>query len=174
VVVTIQVLSAHQLPKPADANKNEGLNAYVELEVLGEEVDTQKVHTDVVPDNGWNPTWGSEFTLNVEWPDFAFVRASVYDSDARDASGRGVLIGSYAVPVRALGQGYRNVPLWDAHLDRIPFASLFVHIDVAARTDRTTPLPPRPASGMEAGIAAAATAGAGMAAAGAPPTSSTA
>jgi hypothetical protein len=69
----------------------------------------------------------------VEWPELAFLRIAACDQEG----GRVATIGSYIVPVLALGQGYRNVPLWDATLNRIPYASLFVHISVR----------PRPSSG---------------------------
>ena len=57
------------------------------------------------------------------------MRLAAYDSD----NGRVALIGSYIVPVLALGQGYRHVPLWDPTLNRIPYASLFVHVSVRPR-----------------------------------------
>ena len=84
-------------------------------------------------DNGWHPLWSKTFDFEVEFPELAFLRIAACDND----NGRIALIGSYIVPVLALGQGYRHVPLWDAGLNRIPYTSLFVNISIRPRSTST-------------------------------------
>jgi hypothetical protein len=49
VALTIEVISGNQLNKPGDSKSDAAVNPFVELEVLGEDVDERRVQTPVVP-----------------------------------------------------------------------------------------------------------------------------
>ena len=84
-------------------------------------------------DNGWNPKWNTTFDVPIEWPELAFVRFVVQHLDGSRAS----LLGLYTVPFEAIGQGYRHLPLFDATMNRIPYASVHVYISLSPGASNT-------------------------------------
>ncbi|MGH0128159.1 UNVERIFIED_CONTAM: hypothetical protein FKN15_002967 [Acipenser sinensis] len=78
ITVQLQILGARHLPK----NGRSIVCPFVEVEVCGAEYDSSKCKTDVVADNGLNPVWLQKpFVLDINNPDFCFLRFVVYEED---------------------------------------------------------------------------------------------
>ncbi|RYG43980.1 hypothetical protein EON67_12270, partial [archaeon] len=61
-------------------------------------VDTMKVRTRVVPDNGFNPVWSEQFRFTLQRPEVAILYIAVHDQ--MDLS-RSALLAYFAVPIAA-------------------------------------------------------------------------
>ncbi|KAJ3144692.1 1-phosphatidylinositol 4,5-bisphosphate phosphodiesterase delta-4 [Geranomyces variabilis] len=126
MVLQIKIISGQQLPKPKDdASSSSVIDPYVELEVAGSVTDNVKYRTRAISNNGFNPTWNEEFRFLVTDPDLALLRFSIYDMDVKLTND---LVGSYAIPVQSLEQGYRHVPVYNWKGDLIRFSSLFIRV----------------------------------------------
>ena len=121
VAATGQLLSAQNLPKPEGARKDsEIIDPYVNIHVLGIQEDCCKVHSRVINDNGqllmiimwqvhdmclltvgFNPCWDEHFTFTINFPELAFVRFVVLDSDP----GKDDFIGQYTIPFESMEHG---------------------------------------------------------------------
>ncbi|CAG8821638.1 17367_t:CDS:2, partial [Racocetra persica] len=122
--LTIQIISAQQLPKPKDALADEVIDPFVEVELLIPGADATKKRTYTITDNGFNPTWNEtlKFTLNCEEMSLVFLRFVVWNEDVRSND----FIASYCIPVTSLQFGYRHVPLSDFNGEQYLFTTLFI------------------------------------------------
>ncbi|KAJ3184613.1 1-phosphatidylinositol 4,5-bisphosphate phosphodiesterase delta-4 [Geranomyces variabilis] len=126
MVLKIKIISGQQLPKPKDdVSSSSVIDPYVELEVAGSVTDNVKYRTRAISNNGFNPMWNEEFRFLVTDPDLALLRFSIYDMDVKLTND---LVGSYAIPVQSLEQGYRHVPVYNWKGDLIRFSSLFIRV----------------------------------------------
>ncbi|KAF0700075.1 Aste57867_9394 [Aphanomyces stellatus] len=124
--VTVQVLSAQQLPKPEGDKKGEIIDPYVVLDLVGDGISSQK-KTPYIKDNGMNPVWNftAKFEVGIEAALHVLVLTVMdYDIDRDD------FIGFAALPLTCIREGYRTVPLYAGDGSRTgpyEFASLFCH-----------------------------------------------
>ncbi|KAJ9470664.1 1-phosphatidylinositol 4 [Diplonema papillatum] len=126
----LTVISGGNLPKPNLETKGEIIDPFVEILVNGSTVDdvpTGTLKTKVVEDNGFSPLWNQTFKLTITEPDIALLTVRVIDYDT---VGSHEFVAEASCPVLALRQGYRSIPLNDAHYRCIPGCFLLVKIDV--------------------------------------------
>ncbi|CAG8769800.1 24921_t:CDS:2, partial [Gigaspora rosea] len=73
--LTIEIISAQQLPKTKDYSKREIVDPFVEVELLIPGAEATKKKTKTISDNGFNPTWNEtlKFTLNYEEINLVFL-----------------------------------------------------------------------------------------------------
>ncbi|KAF0500264.1 PLC-like phosphodiesterase [Gigaspora margarita] len=123
--LTIEIISAQQLPKTKDSSKREIVDPFVEVELLIPGAEATKKRTRTISDNGFNPTWNEtfKFTLNCEEINLVFLRFVVWDKDFINSND---FIASYCILISRLQFGYRYVPLNDVTGELCPFASLFI------------------------------------------------
>ncbi|XP_033849120.2 1-phosphatidylinositol 4,5-bisphosphate phosphodiesterase gamma-1-like isoform X1 [Acipenser ruthenus] len=124
ITVQLQILGARHLPK----NGRSIVCPFVEVEVCGAEYDSSKCKTDVVADNGLNPVWLQKpFVLDINNPDFCFLRFVVYEEDMFSDPN---FLAQAVFPVKELKTGYRSVPLKNSYSEDLEMASLLVHIEI--------------------------------------------
>ena len=107
--LVIKIISATQL-KPMKKNERDIIDPFVEVSLRGlpiEEKNNSVCKTKMVPNNGFNPIFGENFTFEVYCPEIAILVFQVFDQDNLSNE----KIGSYAIPVDCLRPGFRVVPL---------------------------------------------------------------
>ena len=124
-VLVVEVISGWQLPL-ADDDDNL-IDPYVQVDTYGHPGDKKKCRTQTVRHNGFNPCWRQRFTFPLREPDAALLMFRVMDEDQ---ASKDDLIGYRVEPVSCLLPGYRSVYLRNAAGDRIPNATLLVHIEI--------------------------------------------
>ncbi|CAG8468305.1 8599_t:CDS:2 [Acaulospora morrowiae] len=126
--LTIEIISAQQLPRPKDAVKGEVIDPFVEVELLVPGVDAVKKRTSTITDNGFNPTWKEtlRFSIDFEETSLVFLRFIVWDEDARGTD----FIASYCISVASLQLGYRHVPLNDFNGEQYLFTTLYIRSSI--------------------------------------------
>uniref|UniRef100_A0A8C9XNH3 Phosphoinositide phospholipase C n=1 Tax=Sander lucioperca TaxID=283035 RepID=A0A8C9XNH3_SANLU len=122
--LVLKIISGQQLPKPKDSmfgDRGEIIDPFVEVEIIGLNVDYSKQQTRVVDDNGFNPMWEETLVFNILMPQIALVRFQVWDHDpiGRD------FIGQRTVAFRSMMPGYRHV-----YLEGMAESSIFVHVAI--------------------------------------------
>ncbi|XP_052232765.1 1-phosphatidylinositol 4,5-bisphosphate phosphodiesterase delta-1-like isoform X2 [Dreissena polymorpha] len=122
--LTIKVLSGFQLPKPKDSKKGEVIDPFIKIEIHGLQRDTQDKKTSVVKNNGFKPIWNETLMFEVDVPELALARLTVWDSDRYVDD----FIGYFVVPVNSIVEGYRHFPLFDKNGDQYEQALVFVHV----------------------------------------------
>ncbi|XP_062385367.1 1-phosphatidylinositol 4,5-bisphosphate phosphodiesterase delta-1b isoform X2 [Sardina pilchardus] len=120
----IMVISAQQLPK-VNQKKSSIVDPLVRIEIYGVNSDVAQKETAYVENNGFNPTWNTQFQFDVYVPELALVRFVVEDHDNNSGN---EFVGQYALPFTSIQCGYHHVPLLNKNGDLLPSASLFVHI----------------------------------------------
>ena len=155
VSLSIDMLSAQQLPRPRGMNQDRSLDPYVVLEFFCADDRAKGVatgeggldasarngmsgigsphrrRTAIVPGNGYNPIFNDKFNLTLEtkFPDLIFVRWTVYNSvDGRSYGDKNGLLATYTAKLSSLQDGYRHLPLFDNRGERFLFSTLFVRI----------------------------------------------
>jgi phosphatidylinositol phospholipase C delta len=141
-ILTVQVLSAQQLPRPRRAVDNEEdgegalhphsvMNPFVEVAVHTPNVapdDVLKYTTAVVHGNGFNPVFDSTYqiplSVSPDMLDLAFLRLEVM---IKLPGGDDLSLGKYTVSLPVLMPGYRHVPLHDHLGQQYLFSSLFIY-----------------------------------------------
>ncbi|XP_071944807.1 uncharacterized protein [Antedon mediterranea] len=129
-LLTLQVISGQQLPKPPQSllgERGEIIDPFVEVEVIGLPCDTAKMITKTIQDNGFSPIWNSTMQFGIQAIDLALIRFAVWDEDpiGRD------FIGQATLPMSSLTQGYRHI-----HLDGLDQATIFVNISITDFDER--------------------------------------
>ncbi|CAG8498377.1 2200_t:CDS:10, partial [Dentiscutata heterogama] len=121
--LTIEIISAQQLPK--DSPKGEIIDPFVEVELLVPGAEAIKQKTSTISNNGFNPTWNKtlKFTFNYEEMSLVFLRFVVWDDDLIASND---CLASYCIPLASLQFGYRYVPLNDSIGKKYPFSTLFI------------------------------------------------
>lgn len=137
VTVSIKVISAQQLPKPADTKgetrtKGEIIDPYVKVDFHGIPADNASFKTKVVQDNGFNPVWEEKrFEKDLLMPELAMIRFVVFDEDVGLVDD---FIGQFTLPFTSLRPGYRHVHLLGNNGESLGYATLFVHIEINGGT----------------------------------------
>ena len=157
VSLTLNMISAQQVPRPRNASLEDDVDPYIEIEIISAEdkgkgvafgeggIDSSdnkgvsgigaphKRRTQVMQSNGYNPEFNEKFKLSVvtNYPSLVFIRWTVWNSpDGRNANSdrNAVPLGMFTAKLSSLQQGYRHLPLFDHNGDQFIFASLFCHI----------------------------------------------
>ncbi|XP_029288720.1 1-phosphatidylinositol 4,5-bisphosphate phosphodiesterase eta-2 [Cottoperca gobio] len=131
--LVLKIISGQQLPKPKDSmfgDRGEIIDPFVEVEIIGLNVDSSKQQTTVVDDNGFNPMWEETFVFNIQMPQIALVHFQVWDHDpiGRD------FIGQRTVALSSMMPGYRHV-----YLEGMAESSIFVHVSINDMTGKIKP-----------------------------------
>lgn len=129
--LTVTVISARCIPKPAGSSKGEIVDPFVVLQLHGAAQDaSEEVKTATVQNNGFNPVWNSQFSFPIHFPEVAFLSFTVYDEDALKTN----FIARSAVPVHCIRQGYRAVALLDYQQLLLENTALLCHFAVRIST----------------------------------------
>lgn len=80
--LSIQVLTAQQLPKLNAEKPHSIVDPLVRVEIHGVPADCARQETDYVLNNGFNPHWGQTLQFQLRAPELALVRFVVEDYDA--------------------------------------------------------------------------------------------
>ncbi|KAG2006759.1 1-phosphatidylinositol-4,5-bisphosphate phosphodiesterase 1 [Coprinopsis cinerea AmutBmut pab1-1] len=93
---------------------------------------TVKMKTQVVTDNGFNPTWNEQLHLPFDcvggMMDLIFVNIAVRQEGKEDEDDEPLAM--YCIPLGSLNQGYRHLPLHDAQMNQHLFSTLFVNVAI--------------------------------------------
>jgi hypothetical protein len=57
IKLTLNILGAHQLPKPSNSSQGEVIDPFVVITIHGAPGDAARYQTKTVLDNGFNPAW---------------------------------------------------------------------------------------------------------------------
>ncbi|XP_041858992.1 1-phosphatidylinositol 4,5-bisphosphate phosphodiesterase eta-2a isoform X4 [Melanotaenia boesemani] len=136
--LVLKIISGQQLPKPKDSmlgDRGEIIDPFVEVEIIGLQVDCCKEQTRVVDDNGFNPMWEETLVFTIHMPELALVRFLVWDHDPIGQD----FIGQRTIAFNSMMPGYRHV-----YLEGMEEASIFVHVAVNDITGKA-----RAASGIK-------------------------
>jgi phosphatidylinositol phospholipase C delta len=155
VRLSVNMISAQQLPRPRGMGPDESINPYVEIEMYtaddrgqciafgegGQNVLSRNAtslglahrrRTKTEASNGFSPVFNDQFRLAVEtkYPDLVFVRWRVLNSpDGRSAGGSNpVELATFTAKLTSLSEGYRYLPLYDTSGDQYLFSTLFCKI----------------------------------------------
>lgn len=77
VILTVQVISAQQLPKPRESEKGVIIDPFVEVEIIGVEKDQSLFRTKHISNNGFNPRWDETVSFKIMDSEFAFLRYGI-------------------------------------------------------------------------------------------------
>ncbi|KAM4525850.1 1-phosphatidylinositol 4,5-bisphosphate phosphodiesterase delta-3-A-like isoform 1-T1 [Fundulus diaphanus] len=127
ILLTVQVISAQQLPKPEWDKPSSIVDPQVWVEIHGVPIDNIKKKTNHVDNNGFNPRWDCTFNFTVHVPDLALVRFVVEDHDYTSSND---FLGQFTLPFTSLRTGYRHVRLLKLDGSSLSPASLFIHVKV--------------------------------------------
>jgi phosphatidylinositol phospholipase C delta len=127
-VLTVSVISATQLPPPADAAEGGGsFDPYVVVQAGGTPRDMEtnpSLQTKVIYDNSFNPAWNQTFRFVFADLDLAtlsfrvFMKSAPLDKDIANAS----------AALNAIRLGYRAVPLYSSYDgSRLPSSVIVCH-----------------------------------------------
>jgi len=111
ITVRVTVLCGMQLPKPHNSQTGEVIDPYVQIFVHGARTDNDsntKFQSAVVDDNGFNPRWNESVSFTVNAASLTMLCIRVMEKDALSSE----FIGEYALPVSAIRNGFRIVPLY--------------------------------------------------------------
>ncbi|XP_022375689.1 1-phosphatidylinositol 4,5-bisphosphate phosphodiesterase delta-3 isoform X2 [Enhydra lutris kenyoni] len=125
--LTIQVLTAQQLPKLNTEKPNSIVDPLVRVEVHGVPADCARKETNYVLNNGFNPRWGQTLQFQLRAPELALVRFVVEDYDVTSPND---FVGQFTLPLDSLKQGYRHIHLLSKDGASLSPATLFVHIRI--------------------------------------------
>ncbi|CAH0559692.1 unnamed protein product [Brassicogethes aeneus] len=100
---------------------NVNINTYVEVEIVGIQVDCLKQKTKVVQKNALNPIWNDTFHFRVMFQDLAFLRFAVMDSTNNH------LLAQRIIPLKSLKPGYRHVRLRTPQNKSMNMSTLFIY-----------------------------------------------
>ncbi|TNN84008.1 1-phosphatidylinositol 4,5-bisphosphate phosphodiesterase eta-2 [Liparis tanakae] len=87
--LVLKIISGQQLPKPKDSmfgDRGEIIDPFVEVEIIGLNLDCSKQQTRVVDDNGFNPMWEETLVFNIQMPQVALVRFQIKPKNAVQAA----------------------------------------------------------------------------------------
>jgi len=130
LILSLEVLSGQHIPRPHGADEGEVIDPYVEIKIRGHPDDYEDPEnhreTEAVHNNGFNPSWKQSFVFNIKVPELAFIEFKVKD---HSHSGKDQHLGSYAIKVTNLQEGYRRAYLCDYSGKELKPASLFLKIN---------------------------------------------
>nr|XP_008010552.2 1-phosphatidylinositol 4,5-bisphosphate phosphodiesterase delta-3 isoform X1 [Chlorocebus sabaeus] len=99
--LSIQVLTAQQLPKLNAEKPHSIVDPLVRVEIHGVPADCARQETDYVLNNGFNPHWGQTLQFQLRAPELALVRFVVEDYDATSPND---FVGQFTLPLSSLKQ----------------------------------------------------------------------
>ncbi|XP_042527109.1 1-phosphatidylinositol 4,5-bisphosphate phosphodiesterase delta-3 [Dipodomys spectabilis] len=123
--LTVQVLTAQQLPKLNVEKPSSIVDPLVRVEIYGVPADCARKETDYVLNNGFNPHWGQTLQFQLRVPELVLVRFVVEDYDTTSPND---FVGQFTLPLNSLKQGYRHIHLLSKDGASLSPATLFVHI----------------------------------------------
>uniref|UniRef100_A0A3P9JU53 Phosphoinositide phospholipase C n=1 Tax=Oryzias latipes TaxID=8090 RepID=A0A3P9JU53_ORYLA len=129
ILLTIQVISAQQLPKPKREKPRSIVDPQVWVEIHGVPIDNNKQKTHYVKNNGLNPRWNCTFNFIVRVPDLALVRFMVEDHDYTSSN---EFLGQYTLPFTSMQSGHRHVPLVKLDGSSLSPSTLFIHVNTSS------------------------------------------
>ncbi|KAM9376371.1 1-phosphatidylinositol 4,5-bisphosphate phosphodiesterase gamma-2 [Pholidichthys leucotaenia] len=122
--IMVRVIAARHLPKPGRSI----VSPFVEIELCGH--NEEKFKTIVCRDNGLNPMWKSTaepVVFTVYEPELTFLRFVVNEEDMFSDPN---FLAQATFPVKGIRSGYRSVPLMNGYSEKLPLASLLVHVNI--------------------------------------------
>jgi phosphatidylinositol phospholipase C delta len=154
VAFSLRVISAQKLPRARNMNTTTTVNPFIEVEVftaedkerspsatqssvegspyIGSRIGSPfKKRTQVIPNNGYNPTFNDSlyFIVETRYPSLVFVRWTVHNSaDGKTYLTNSPPLASYTAKLDSLQQGYRHIPLNNTASERFYFSTLFCQI----------------------------------------------
>nr|XP_048301803.1 1-phosphatidylinositol 4,5-bisphosphate phosphodiesterase delta-3 isoform X2 [Myodes glareolus] len=123
--LTVQVLTAQQLPKLNAEKPSSIVDPLVRVEIHGVPADCAHKETDYVLNNGFNPCWEQTLQFQLRVPELVLVRFVVEDYDTTSPND---FVGQFTLPLNSLKQGYRHIHLLSKDGASLSPATLFVHI----------------------------------------------
>ncbi|ESO98394.1 hypothetical protein LOTGIDRAFT_114718, partial [Lottia gigantea] len=100
---------------------NHTASTQIEVEIIGIPVDCAKQKSKLVSKNALNPIWNDIFTFQVLFPDLAFIRFVVIDTNTNH------LVSQRIIPLKSLRPGYRHVRLRSPSNQHLELATLFIY-----------------------------------------------
>lgn len=152
---SVQIISAQQLPRPANMSKETPLNPFIEVQIFSAEDRARGIangsggqqasrndgyhgigvpyrrQTSITFGNGYNPQFGETIELGLwtKYPELVFVRFIVYNSDDGRPMGKGVKqLAAFTAKLDSLQKGYRHLPLYNGYGEEFIFSTLFCKI----------------------------------------------
>ncbi|KAG0280457.1 Phospholipase C [Linnemannia exigua] len=147
VDVTLEVISAQQLPRPNEEQSGDVIDPVCEVELLVPGQSAVKYKTRHVSDNGFNPLWREQFKFRVDYEhhQLVFFRFVVQDEDIKFSD----MIASYCISLDCLQEGYRHIQLHDPSGDPYLYSTLFIKVSIqpvlTTRNQGAIQRPPLPA-----------------------------
>ncbi|KAF9122911.1 Phospholipase C [Mortierella sp. 14UC] len=128
VDVTLEIISAQQLPRPNEAQSGDVIDPVCEVECLVPGQSAVKYKTRHVNDNGFNPLWDEKFKFRVDYEhhQLVFFRFVVQDEDIKFSD----MIASYCISLDCLQEGYRHIQLHDPSGDPYLYSTLFIRVSI--------------------------------------------
>ncbi|KAF9539096.1 Phospholipase C [Mortierella hygrophila] len=128
VDVTLEIISAQQLPRPNEAQSGDVIDPVCEIEMLVPGQSTIKYKTRHVSDNGFNPVWQESFKFRVDYEhhQLVYFRFVVQDEDIKFSD----LIASYCISLDSLQEGYRHIQLQDPSGEPYLYSTLFIKVSI--------------------------------------------
>ncbi|KAL6044563.1 hypothetical protein STEG23_035191 [Scotinomys teguina] len=123
--LTVQVLTAQQLPKLNAEKPSSIVDPLVRVEIHGVPADCAHKETDYVLNNGFNPCWEQTLKFQLRVPELVLVRFVVEDYDSTSPND---FVGQFTLPLNSLKQGYRHIHLLSKDGASLSPATLFVHV----------------------------------------------
>ncbi|XP_021921017.1 1-phosphatidylinositol 4,5-bisphosphate phosphodiesterase eta-2-like isoform X2 [Zootermopsis nevadensis] len=123
----LTIISGQHIPKANQDLEGEVVDPYVTVKIIGHPADEQKLKTDIIRNNGFNPRWNEEMNFSLKVPELAMVHFIVKDSST---TGKDATLGMYALPFSSMQQGYRHIYLVDYMGSLVSPATLFVHVSI--------------------------------------------
>ncbi|KAG5892290.1 hypothetical protein JTB14_020321 [Gonioctena quinquepunctata] len=100
---------------------NVNLSSFVEVEVIGIQVDCNKQKTKTIQKNTLNPIWNETFHFRVMFQDLAFLRFTVVDASSNH------ILAQRIVPLKCLKPGYRHLRLRSPQNKPLNMSTLFMY-----------------------------------------------
>ncbi|XP_069761271.1 1-phosphatidylinositol 4,5-bisphosphate phosphodiesterase delta-3-like isoform X2 [Narcine bancroftii] len=125
--LTIEVITAQQLPKLNKDKKNSIVDPLVRVEVHGVPDDNATKKTRYIENNGFNPVWNELLRFTVTIPELALIRFVVEDYDSSSSND---FIGQFTLPFSSMKEGYRHIHLLARDSAPLTPATLFVRVRI--------------------------------------------
>jgi len=129
--VKLRLISAQFLPDSTGTTfGGKGVNPFVKIRIRGHPDDkSNKVQSEVIESNGFNPVWNEHFLFDVKVPSLAFLEFRV---KSKVTTGKDQNLGAFVCPFNMVQEGYRRVVLksYQRNIVISP-ASLLVHIEIS-------------------------------------------
>ena len=119
------------LPNAREREANQIIEPFVKLSMYGHPTDQKTWESSVVHKNGLNPVWDEKVQFTVGLEDLAILEFKVMNKvvvGKVDIENLDDTLGSYAIAVPMMKQGYRNILLESYDGRRLTPANLFVHV----------------------------------------------